>query len=100
MTTEVRGGVPWPARVAENRPRKRDQVGIAVRDYRAAPLWQGAENARLDELFFLCSHCPARVEIHVRLNVVDGCMPSDLGTGVGRDRGTASPLRRNDTGEE
>jgi hypothetical protein len=66
--------------VAENRPRKSDQVGIAGTGLSGgAVVAGGAENARLDELFFLCSHCVARVEIHVRLNVVDGCIPSDLG---------------------
>src|SRR5260370_16909385 len=32
MRTEMRGRMPRPARIVENRPRKRDQVGIAGTD--------------------------------------------------------------------
>jgi hypothetical protein len=32
MRTEVRSGMPRPARVIENRPRQRDQVSIASTD--------------------------------------------------------------------
>jgi hypothetical protein len=31
---KFRGGVPWPARIEEDRARQRDQVGIAGRDDR------------------------------------------------------------------
>ena len=34
LGAQLRGGVPWPARIEEDRARQRDHVGIAGRDDR------------------------------------------------------------------